>query len=81
MCCAPLWPLSGKGPNNADLSTFLGRVALVGRAGCRWILRSSRHLGWEGWEMNDLQILYLRRLHGLTEAQAHALAVLIWGVS
>jgi hypothetical protein len=29
--------------------------------------------------MNRLQILYLRRLHGLTEAQAHALAALIWG--
>lgn len=28
--------------------------------------------------MNRLQILYLRRLHGLTEAQAQALAVLIW---
>lgn len=30
--------------------------------------------------MNALQILYLRRLHGLTEAQAQALAALIWGV-
>ena len=29
--------------------------------------------------MNALQILYLRRLHGLTEAQAHAVAALIWG--
>lgn len=29
--------------------------------------------------MNALQILYLRRLHGLTEAQAQALAALIWG--
>jgi hypothetical protein len=29
--------------------------------------------------MTRLQILYLRRLHGLTEAQAHALAALIWG--
>jgi hypothetical protein len=29
--------------------------------------------------MNKLQILYLRRLHGLTEAQAQALAALIWG--
>lgn len=29
--------------------------------------------------MNRLQILYLRRAHGLTEAQARALAVLIWG--
>jgi hypothetical protein len=29
--------------------------------------------------MNRLQILYLRRLHGLTEAQASALAALIWG--
>lgn len=29
--------------------------------------------------MNRLQILYLRHLHGLTEAQAHALAALIWG--
>lgn len=26
-----------------------------------------------------LQIFYLRRLHGLTEAQAQALAALIWG--
>jgi hypothetical protein len=31
--------------------------------------------------MSRLQILYLRRLHGLTEAQANALAVLIWGAS
>lgn len=29
--------------------------------------------------MTLLQIRYLRRLHGLTEAQAHALAVLVWG--
>jgi len=29
--------------------------------------------------MTRLLILFLRRLHGLTEAQAHALAVLIWG--
>ncbi len=29
--------------------------------------------------MTRLQILYLRRLHGLTEAQANALAVIIWG--
>ncbi len=29
--------------------------------------------------MSRLQILYLRRLHGLTEAQANALAALIWG--
>ena len=29
--------------------------------------------------MTRLQILYLRRLHGLTEAQAHAVAALIWG--
>jgi hypothetical protein len=29
--------------------------------------------------MNRLQILYLRRLHGLTEAQAQAIAALIWG--
>lgn len=26
-----------------------------------------------------LQIMYLRRLHGLTEAQAHMMAILIWG--
>lgn len=31
--------------------------------------------------MTRLQMLYLRRLHGLSEAQAHALAVLIWGMS
>ena len=29
--------------------------------------------------MTRLQVLYLRRLHGLTEAQAHALAALVWG--
>jgi hypothetical protein len=29
--------------------------------------------------MNRLQILYLCRMHGLTEAQAHAVAVLVWG--
>lgn len=28
--------------------------------------------------MNRLQILYLRRLHGLTETQAQMLAALIW---
>lgn len=30
--------------------------------------------------MNRLQIAFLMRAHGLTEAQANALAVLIWGV-
>ena len=30
--------------------------------------------------MNALQILYLRRFHGLTEVQAMALAALIWGM-
>lgn len=30
--------------------------------------------------MNRLQVLYLRRLHGLTEAQANALAAIIWGM-
>jgi len=29
--------------------------------------------------MNRLQILYLRRLYGLTEAQAQAIAALVWG--
>lgn len=29
--------------------------------------------------MTRLQILYLRRLHGLTEVQAQVLAVIIWG--
>ena len=29
--------------------------------------------------MTRLQILYLRRFHGLTEAQAMASAALIWG--
>lgn len=29
--------------------------------------------------MTRLQMLYLRRLHGLTEAQALAMASLIWG--
>ncbi len=29
--------------------------------------------------MTQLQILYLRRLHGLTETQAQILAALIWG--
>ena len=29
--------------------------------------------------MNRLQILFFRRLHGLTEAQAQAVAVLVWG--
>jgi hypothetical protein len=29
--------------------------------------------------MNRLQILYLRRFLGLTEAQAQAVAVLVWG--
>jgi hypothetical protein len=31
--------------------------------------------------MTRLQIIYLRRLHGLNEAQANALAVLIWGTT
>ena len=30
--------------------------------------------------MNRLQILCLRRLHGLTEAQAQAIAAMIWGM-
>jgi hypothetical protein len=29
--------------------------------------------------MKRLQILYLRKLHGLTEAQANAIAALVWG--
>lgn len=29
--------------------------------------------------MTRLQILYLRRFHGLTEAQANAVAALVWG--
>lgn len=29
--------------------------------------------------MTRLQMLYLLRLHGLTEAQAEAIAALIWG--
>lgn len=29
--------------------------------------------------MTRLQVVYLRRLHGLTEAQAHAFAPLFWG--
>lgn len=46
----------------------------------RYVLRSVVTVDWKGGGgMNRLQILYLRRLHGLTEAQAHALAVLIWG--
>ena len=32
-----------------------------------------------GCAMSRLQIMYLRRLHGLTEAQAHMMAILIWG--
>lgn len=31
--------------------------------------------------MNRLQVLYLRRLHGLSESSAQALAALIWGAS
>lgn len=30
--------------------------------------------------MNRLQIAFLMRVHGLTEAQANALAALIWGM-
>jgi hypothetical protein len=29
--------------------------------------------------MKGLQVRYLCRLHGLTEAQAHAIAALVWG--
>jgi len=29
--------------------------------------------------MTRIQLLYLRRLYGLTEAQAQAVAVLFWG--
>jgi hypothetical protein len=36
--------------------------------------------GREAWALDRLQILYLRRLHGLTEAQAQAFAALIWGL-
>lgn len=31
--------------------------------------------------MNRLRVLFLMRCHGITEAQANALAALIWGVS
>lgn len=41
-----------------------------------------RHLGQpRGEQMKQLQIKYLMRLHGVTEAQAQALAFLIWGAS
>lgn len=33
----------------------------------------------KGRAMTRLRILYLRRLHGLIEAQAQALAALVWG--
>lgn len=33
----------------------------------------------DGIDLNRLQVLYLRRLHGLTEAQAQAIAALVWG--
>lgn len=29
--------------------------------------------------MTRLQLLYLRRVHGMTEAQASAIATLFWG--
>ena len=32
-------------------------------------------------QKTDLQTRFLMRFHGLTEAQAHALAVLIWGAA
>lgn len=31
--------------------------------------------------MRQLQIRFLMRVHGMTEAQANALAVVIWGAS
>lgn len=31
--------------------------------------------------MNRLRIRFLMRVHGLTEAQAHAIAALIWGAN
>lgn len=31
--------------------------------------------------MNGLQIRFLMRVHGLTEAQVQAIAALIWGAS
>ena len=31
--------------------------------------------------MTRLQVAFLMRAHGLTEAQAHALAALIWGAT
>ena len=41
-----------------------------------------RHLGQpRGEQMKKLQIKYLMRLHGVTEAQAQALAFLIWEAS
>ncbi|KRS18230.1 hypothetical protein XM52_08765 [Roseovarius indicus] len=41
-----------------------------------------RHLGQQrGEQMKKLQVKYLMRLHSVTEAQAQALAFLIWGAS
>jgi hypothetical protein len=46
----------------------------------RYVLRCGVVREWKGGcRMNKLQILNLRRLHGLTEAQAQAIAALVWG--
>lgn len=79
MCFALVWPLTGKGVRNADLSTCLRGFASVGLAYCHWVLCRRFSLVGGGRAMTRLQILYLRRLHGLTEAQAQAIAALVWG--
>lgn len=43
------------------------------------IARPALSFNMKGKRMTHLQLLYLRRLHGLTEAQAQAIAALIWG--
>ena len=51
-------------------------IAVNGRT--QWALDRLSRAG-RGHGMNRLQIHYLRRMHGLTEAQASALAALVWG--
>ena len=45
------------------------------------LLRRCRASSVGGVGMNKLQIRFLMRVHGLTEAQAHAVAALIWGAA
>ena len=67
------------GVRHANRAVALRRTVLEGRAFCRDLLCDGVSLDPGGKPMTALRIRFLMRVHGLTDAQARAYAVLIWG--